>query len=286
MRKWTFRSLTPEDLPWLQRCRDASAHPFTALSAASLVTWAETYGMTVAGDDDFFVVRSRHDKGYYAPVGNPEKCAAFMEETALEEKSPHFLYMTEPAARELAAQGWNMLLRMDLSEYILSTAALSLMPGAFITHSFRDKCRKFARDYDGYRTAPVTKENLDCLREISEKFLACQTSMPSDQAVLETELDHFYNLDFRGLILTVPDGRKAFIMGYENTPEMFTMTMSRHDPTLPPEITAICIHEFASCLFQQYHVIDFEEDLGLDGLRKAKQLLSPVNLLKVYEVFL
>ena len=75
-------------------------------------------------------------------------------------------------------------------------------------------------------------------------------------------------------------------MGYENTPDMFTMTMSRHDPTLPPEITAVCIHEFASYLYQWYHLINFEEDMGLDGLRRAKQLLSPVDLLKVYEVLL
>ena len=104
--------------------------------------------------------------------------------------------------------------------------------------------------------------------------------------MLELELEHFFDLYFRGLILTVPDGREAFIMGYENTPEMFTMTMSRHDPTLPPETTSVCIHEFASYLHRWYSLINFEEDMGLDGLRRAKQLLSPIDLQKVYEVLL
>ena len=76
----TFRPLVPDDLPWLRRCRDTAASPFTALSAVSLVTWAEAYGLSVAGDEDFFVVHSRHDNAYYAPVGNPDKCRAFMEE--------------------------------------------------------------------------------------------------------------------------------------------------------------------------------------------------------------
>ena len=77
MQQWNFRPLVPEDLPWLRRCRDAAAQPFTALSPVSLVTWAETYGLTVAGDEDFYVIHSRHDRGYYAPAGRPEQCAAF-----------------------------------------------------------------------------------------------------------------------------------------------------------------------------------------------------------------
>ena len=64
------------------------------------------------------------------------------------------------------------------------------------------------------------------------------------------------------------------------------MTMTRHDPTLPPEITTICIHEFASVLNRKYPFINVEEDMGLEGLRRAKMLLSPVDFLKVYEVLL
>ena len=130
----------------------------------------------------------------------------------------------------------------------------------------------------------MTEEHLDRLREISERFLSAQDSMPSDQAVLETELDRFEELGLRGILLTMPDRREAFILGYENTPESFTVTMTRHDPTLPQEITAVCIHEFAAVLNRQYPLINVEEDMGLDGLRRAKTLLSPVDLLKVYEV--
>lgn len=258
--------------------------PFSALSAVSLVTWAETFGLTVAGDDDFFVVHSRYDKGYYAPVGAPGRCAAFMEEMAEKEHPVRFVYMTEPDARALAAKGWNMLFRADLSEYVLSAPALSLAPGTVITESFHTKCRRFARQFGGYRVTPVTRENLGRLWEISERYRNAQDSLPSDQAVLETELTLFDLLNLQGMILTVPDGREAFILGYENTPEMFTMTMTRHDPSLPREITAVCIHEFASLLPSRWPLINVEEDMGLDGLRRAKQLLSPVDLLKVYEV--
>ena len=284
MNKRAFRPLVPEDLPWLEHCRDTATHPFSALNPVSLVTWADTFGLTVTGDDDFFVIRSRYDKGYYTPVGDPEKCAAFIAETAAREKPARFVYMTEPEARALAAQGWNMLYRADLSEYILSSDALSLQPGTFITESFRTKCRMFARDFGEYRITPVTAENLDRLRDISKRYRDAQDSLPSDQTVLENEMEWFDALKLQGMILTMPDGQEAFILGYENTPDMFTMTMTRRDPTLRQEITTLCIHEFARLLRGKYPLINVEEDMGLEGLRRSKQLLSPVDLLKVYEV--
>ena len=281
-----FRSLTVEDLPWLQRCRDTAAHPFTALSAVSLVTWAETYGLTVAGDDDFFVIRSRYDGGYYAPVGRADKCAAFLEEAAGSGDSVRFVYMTETDAKALAGKGWNVHFRGDLSEYVASSSVLAMAPGTTISESFRRKCRAIARIFGGYEVVPVKAGETDCLWDISERYRDAQSSMPSDQAVLETELNHFGELGLQGVLLRMPDRRQAFILGYENSPEMFTMTMTRHDPTLPQEITAVCIHEFACWLRRKYPLINVEEDMGLDGLRRSKLLLSPVDFLKVYEVFL
>ena len=284
MRNWTFHPLTTDDLPWLRRCRDTATHPFTALSAVSLITWADTYGLTVAGDDDFYVIHSRYDKGYYAPVGDPAKCAAFMEETAKKEHPARFVYVTEADARTLAGKGWKVLFRSDLSEYIACSSALSMRPGTFISESFRTKCRKFSQHFGGYQVVPVTAENMDRLLDTAALYRDAQESMPSDQAVLEKELEHYDALKLQGILLTIPDGREAFILGYENTPEMFTMTMTRHHPTMPQEITTVCIHEFAAYLRPRYRFINVEEDMGLDGLRRAKQLLSPVDLLKVYEV--
>ena len=284
MQKLAFRPLTTEDYDWLQHCRNTADHPFTALCPVSLVTWAKAFELTVAGDDDFYVVRSRYDKGYYAPVGDPGKCAAFMEEAAREGSPVRFLYVTEPEARALSQKGWNVHFRLDLSEYIASSAMLSMEAGTCVSESFRTKCRKFARQYGGYRVIPVTAADTGRLLEIAERDREARGSTPPDFTVLETQMNCWERLGLQGIILSVPDGREAFILGYENAPDMFTMTMTRHDPTLPKEITMMCIHEFAVLLRGRYPLINVEEDMGLDGLRRSKILLSPVDLLKVYEV--
>ena len=102
-------------------------------------------------------------------------------------------------------------------------------------------------------------------------------------SVLRSELDLFSLLGLKGLLLETASGGRAFILGYENKPGMFTMTMAKHSPDLPPQVTAVCVHEFARALESKYPLTDLEEDLGLEGLRRAKMLYSPVERLDVYE---
>ena len=73
------------------------------------------------------------------------------------------------------------------------------------------------------------------------------------------------------------------MLGYENNVDEFTMTMAKHDPSLPASMTLVIIHEMAVLLQEKYALINLEEDLGLTGLRQAKLLYSPVDRLNVYE---
>jgi hypothetical protein len=61
------------------------------------------------------------------------------------------------------------------------------------------------------------------------------------------------------------------------------MTMVKYDLSLPPLMTPVCVHELACQLADRYPWINLEEDLGLEGLRRAKQLYSPIRQEEVYE---
>ena len=280
----TFRPLRTEDRGWIGRCAAASGYPFTALTFPSLAAWADTYGLKVAGDEDFFVIRSRHDKGYYAPCGDPEKCMAFMEETARKEHPARFVYVAEQNVRKLAERGWEVLFRSDLSEYILSTAALALEPGKAISHSFKYKCRHFAKEHP-YRAREVFPADAGRLREIAEKAAdPANQRGPEDGLVLEYELEHMEELGMRGVLVETEAGESAFLLGYEGQPDSYTMTMFRRSEGLSRDVTAVCFHELARLVGDRYPRTNIEEDLGLAGLRTEKMLYSPVDLLKVYEV--
>ena len=274
-----FRPLCIEDRAWITACRDTVTHPFTALSFASLYLWREAYGLTVAGDADHFAVRSTHDGGFYCPCGDREKCLAFLQ--TLESRAK-VLYLTREQAQELADLGWTVRLRSDLSEYIVSTAAEALREG-HISKSFRDKCRRF-KIQNEYRARPVTAEDLPLLRR---SFLAWRDNplekQTVSQSVLRAALDAYEALGMRGILLETAEGELAYILGFENSPGMFTTALTGHSLTLPSETTVISVHELALLLDGEYALLNLEEDLGLEGLRRAKKLYSPVELLEVYE---
>ncbi len=279
-----FRPVRMEDRPWIERCTGLCRQPFTALSFPSLITWASTYGMTIGGDEDFFVIHSQHDKGYYAPCGDPDKCLAFMEEKARKENPARFVYVSEVLVEALQARGWSILYRADLSEYILNTEALALTEGHYISHSYRYKVRHFVKDYP-YRAKEITPEDMPVLRRIQAGAAdpAETQGGPTDAEVLAFELDYFRELGFRGVLVETEAGPGAFFLGYEQKPGVFTTTMFRREETLPKDVTAVCLHEFSRILRPAYPRINIEEDLGLAGLQTEKMLFSPTDLLKVYE---
>lgn len=283
-REISFRPLRVEDGEWIRRCTARSGWPFTALTYPSLMAWAESYGLTIGGDEDFFVVRSRYDKGYYAPCGEAEKCLAFMEAAAEREQPVRFVYVAEETARKLAERGWNMLFRPDLSEYILSSDALALEPGRVISHSYKDKCRHFARVCP-YRAREAGPGDTEALRRIAETSAnpVVQTGS-GDEPALAYELAHMEELGLRGMLVETEAGGGAFLLGYESRPDCFTITMFRRSAGLSRDVLAVCLHEFGKLLRGRYPRVNIEEDLGLEGIRTEKMLCSPVDLLKVYEV--
>ena len=274
-----FRPLRLEDRAWITACRDVNEHPFTALSFASLYSWRVNYGFTVTGDRDFFVIHSEHDGAYYCPCGSAEKCRTFID--ALEGPAK-LLYLTDTQARALEGRGWSVRHRADLSEYILSTAAQALRAG-HVSKSFRDKCHHFKNRFV-YSTHAIGPEDLPFLRaSLQEIRDDAREGAIDDFDVLSALIENYDTLALRGVLLESGQTDFAYILGYENTPDSFTVSIGKHSPGLPPETPVVMIHELALMLDGEYPLLNLEEDLGLEGLRRAKELQSPVAHLEVYE---
>ncbi len=274
-----YRPLEIGDRDRVEKCRDPQLNPFTALTFTSLFTWRKEYGLDIAGDADYFVIHSRHDDAYFCPCGDGEKCKRFLEENV--KAGGSVLYLTQEQAEALG-EGWEIRKRDDLSEYICATPALALKEGFHMSHSFKDKCRQYKKRHP-YEVRPMTKADLPLVIRIAKDWEEADPEGAGDLQALEQEIQFYNDMTLNGVMITAENGEHAFIMGYENTPEMFTMTMVKHDLDLPLLMTPVCVHELACALADKYPYINLEEDLGLEGLRRAKQLYSPIKQLEVYE---
>ena len=226
------------------------------------------------------MIHSRHDKAYYCPCGDREKCRRFIRDALVQEKSARFLYLTKDQALKMQREGFQSLMRDDLSEYITDVDSLALREGHHASNSYKRKVRLFQRSVP-YSARPVTAEDLPLL--IDRVKNGAKNGTAHDGDVFQTEVTHFTQLGLQGCLLETDAGQLAFILGYPDTPETFTMTMTKHDSSLPAQVTAVLVYELACQLSGKYRLVNMEEDLGLAGLRQAKQLYSPVKLLYVYE---
>lgn len=276
----SFRDIEPSDREWMTACRDPRQHPFTALSFTSLFSWRKAYGLAIAGDQDFFVIRSWHDNAYYCPCGYKEKCRRFIRDTLAEGQAARFLYLTKEQSLEMQQDGFHILLRDDLSEYIVQLDSLALQEGHHASNSYKMKVRHFQKSVP-YTVCPVTEREIPILNDIVRNSV--ENDAAHDEEVFQSEVAYFGLLGLEGCLLETDAGQRAFILGYPDTQETFTMTMTKHDASLPAQVTAVLVHELARQLSGKYQLINLEEDLGLPGLRRAKILYSPVDRLNVYE---
>ncbi|MDR1592488.1 MAG: phosphatidylglycerol lysyltransferase domain-containing protein [Prevotellaceae bacterium] len=110
----------------------------------------------------------------------------------------------------------------------------------------------------------------------------------TDSATLEAErqsltfaLTHFDQLDLLGGALRVNGNIVAFTIGTPINTTVFDICVEKAD-TAVMGAYAMINHEFARRLPETVIYINREEDLGIEGLRKAKMSYHPIELLDKY----
>ena len=94
-------------------------------------------------------------------------------------------------------------------------------------------------------------------------------------------LQHMDQLDIQGGVLYVGGKIVAFTFGAPINQETFDTCVEKADTDIEGAY-AMINYEFANHIPEQYLYINREEDLGLEGLRRAKLSYHPEVLLEKY----
>lgn len=175
----------------------------------------------------------------------------------------------------------------DTYDYIYDIEALSTLAGKKY-HSKRNFINRFYENYPDAVTEPLNAENVLLAKKMAEDwFSEKEALLGKDTFALEREAitrlaENFAELSPEGLILKNGDELLAFTVGtpfYDDTFDVhFEKALRDTDGAYP-----LINREFARHIKEKYpHVkfLDREEDMGLEGLRKAKESYRPVNLVE------
>ena len=175
----------------------------------------------------------------------------------------------------------------DSFDYVYNIDDLSDLGGRKYQKK-RNHLNRFRAEHPDYRLEPITEENLPLVRTLTARWYASRLAenpmgdYELEQAALERAFGHFRELELEGLLLWDGEDLLAMAMGSflkEDTFDIhFEKALDRTDGTY-----AAINQGFAAYLREKYPSLRYlnrEDDLGIEGLRKAKMSYNPDHMVE------
>lgn len=176
----------------------------------------------------------------------------------------------------------------DWADYLYDAEALATLPGNKYSKK-RNHVNRFMTEHPGYRYERLTSELVPAVRDfylgITSPKEGTEATAAEERRQVFNVLDNYCRLPFEGGVLSTPDdGIVAFAIG-----EVIGDTLYVHIEKMRHDINGAgeTINKmFASDMRERHGVafINREEDVGDEGLRKAKMSYHPAMLLKKYDL--
>ena len=154
----------------------------------------------------------------------------------------------------------------------------------------RNHLNRFRQNYPNWRTEPINSRNLPAVRALAEQWYTNRRqidplgSYTLEQIALERALNCLDTLHLEGLLLLDGDTPLAFTLGSLLHEDIFDVHFEKAREDVDGAYTAIN-QQFAFHIREKHPEIRFldrEEDMGIEGLRKAKLSYNPVRLVEKY----
>ncbi|WP_302151131.1 GNAT family N-acetyltransferase [uncultured Alistipes sp.] len=282
-----FRPVRLEDRATIERFTMSSDITNCDLSFANMFCWQEVYHSAWAIVDGFLVIRFHIDGGdrlgYMQPVGEGD-CAriipALREDAHAHGQRLRIIGLTD-RGREMIRQMHigQFAFESDraLEDYVYAADDLRNLPGRRYQPK-RNHINRFMAEYPDYRYEELTPDRFDeCMqleREWRRNHEGHTSELRAEQRAMQRAFAHFAELGMTGGCIYVGERMVAFTYGSAVNDHTFDTHVEKADTDYDGAFTVInCL--FARHLPERFTLINREEDLGIEGLRRAKLSYHP-----------
>ncbi|MBQ9897994.1 MAG: DUF2156 domain-containing protein [Ruminococcus sp.] len=173
----------------------------------------------------------------------------------------------------------------DSSDYIYLTEDLITLPGKKL-HAKRNHLARFKQN--DYEFRILTERDFDdCITFLTEDYNSREDSidhsMIAEQFAINTFFSYFSELGLSGSAIWINGKIAAATIGEPICSDTFGVHIEKAN-TAYPGIYAGINNLYAASVASEYKYVNREEDMGLEGLRKAKLSYRPAFLLDKYTV--
>ena len=257
-------------------------------NVTSLVIWQNAYKNMYAVKDGMLFIKSGKEKSqsFGMPIGENlgEGLKLIFEYTAPE--LPYFWLQNDYKIEEFKAlmgEGYDIAPVRDAFDYIYKREDLATLSGKKY-HSKRNHISGFSKQFN-WEYRPITEENISEVLACAEKWYKENDDrfdeyMAIEKEGIKTVLENMPLLGAKGGAIYVDGNMVAFTIGSPINDNVFDIHFEKALKDYQTAYTVIN-NEFAKTL-TDYEYINREDDMGLEGLRKAKLSYKPEVLLEKY----
>jgi uncharacterized protein len=291
-----FKPLTLED----KITFDKYLKPYTFLtceySFTNLFIWSKGLDIQYCIIDNVLIIKKMDFHGYYhfmQPIGYNKENLKEIVEVLLDYKNENQMrYLFKDAEtsftadlKEIFGETFAIEEDRDNFDYIYESSKLSSLSGKKL-HSKKNHYNNFIKN-NKYHTELINENNIeDCLKAACEwcKQNDCKGYLKYELKAIQELLTNNEKLDFIGMAVYVEDVLSAFSIGEKVNDNMAIIHIEKAVSDING-LYAFINKTFVETCFSDVPFINREQDLGKEGLRKAKLSYQPAQLAPKYAVY-
>ena len=296
-----FKSPELSDRPWVESLLAAEPAPTPEYSFSGIYLWSRAYSQRIARFGERLLVRVVGSLGpaYLYPAGAGPLAPALdaLGADAAAQGLPLLLVCVtgeQKAAMEAACPGrFAFEPHRDSFDYLYDIHRLADLPGKKL-HAKRNHIHRFDERFPDWLLEPITPANVPECVELERRWAAIRqeeagedTETISEETVAVIEaLYHMDALGLEGALIRGSGSPVAFSLGGLITPECFDVNFEKSFGDIQGAY-AVINRELARLVRARHPQVKWlnrEDDMGLEGLRRAKLSYYPDLLLTKYIV--
>jgi hypothetical protein len=281
------RPLEPGDQPLVTRGLERHPLFISELTFTSLFTWGDTFPIWVGEIGESLILLNQGpddpvgQRWFYGPPLGPVSPASLLEQFP---EVAGFRWIPEETAAALREAGCTVAEAPDHFDYVYRVTDLAELPGAKY-HNKRNLIDHCLREHT-CQYEPITLKNREeCIRMLDEWCAArnCRETpgLCGEYLALHRAFRHYDALPLIGGAVRVDGPIRAFAIGEALGPGMAVCHFEKAMPAFHG-LGQVINQWFAIHSLKGFEWVNREQDLGIPGLRQAKQSYHPARMIRKF----
>ena len=281
-----LKSVTADDSQLIREYLSVLQWESSEINFLTFYIWRKAFDIKYAESDGCLIIRFKDEdspENFRYPIGSGDRDAAIEKIEEYCDGKPVFYGISESQAEKLKARGYKTSVMKGYSDYVYYVEDLINLSGKKY-HSKKNHLNTFKKTYD-YRYEDMNGHNaLECISAYKKWY-----TNEADDPMLEYEkeaiadiLTNFDKLGCRGGVLYANGELCAFTISEQVTQEMAVIHIEKANTAVNGSFAAINQMHLENA-WSHMKYVNREEDLGLEGLKKAKQSYRPCRMIDKYK---